>query len=177
MLGKPCEEAWGFACLLAGGLVVSRKDRRAIPWRLESGWPLATQVGFRFASVSSLHFERWCSPRCNGGGGGRCGAAVRALNFCVWPAGGSAGEEGQPGLILAFQAFQLRSFSASLTAPAYHLGVMQRGCIHNSGPAFFRRSPGDHRWWRATAAASNVFRGMNRCSPIRPYLAPTGPAP
>ncbi|MEX1324431.1 MAG: nucleoside transporter C-terminal domain-containing protein [Synechococcaceae cyanobacterium] len=159
----------GILLLLLVAWLFSR-DRQATPWRL-IGVAMATQLGLGVL-LFHLAIGRLVFSWLNEAVVALLAPARTGAEFVFGPLAVPGGEEGSLGLILAFQAFPIAIFFAAFTALLYQLGIMQR-VIHTLA-RFFRSSLGI-TGVEATAAASNVFVGIESMLTIRPYLATARP--
>jgi concentrative nucleoside transporter, CNT family len=119
-----------------------------------------------------LEFGRMIFSMLNQAVGALLAPARAGAEFVFGPLALPPGAEGSLGFILAFQAFPLAIFFASLAGLLYYFGVMQ--WVVSSLARFFRRSLGV-TGVEATAAASNIFIGIESMLTIRPYLATAKP--
>lgn len=169
MLWETLRTILGIALLLAVAWGFSL-DRRAMPWRLVLTG-LATQLvlaGLLFRS----EMGRMVFGTLNDAVLALLAPAKAGAEFVFGPLAISPGGEGSLGFILAFQAFPLAIFFAALTALLYYAGLMQR--VIRLLARFFQRSLGV-TGVEATAAASNIFVGIESMLAIRPYLATAKP--
>lgn len=146
------------------------QDRRAVPWRIIAV-ALATQVILAFV-LFRLEFGRVIFSGLNAAVIALLAPARVGAEFVFGPLALPPGAEGSMGFILVFQAFPIAIFFAALTGLLYYLGIMQR--VVCALARFFRRSLGI-TGVEATAAASNIFVGIESMLTIRPYLAGARP--